>query len=203
MSFIDIKDPKKRGQIVSDYVATVRRVQQRNEDEKSAGLAKQAELEETFSPIVKATEKSTEAITKQLAPLNSEQPPSRKKQTTWDERSDQSAIDYYLNSYNKANLDKYFGIQQEENGHFLLGTKQVMIDGDSNIYVDDAVYKSTTGLWQLIMINHPFSYNDIDVKMYKDLIHRTEAKTNPNNVRHGRPTSTAKWKFLQKIFGSC
>ena len=63
MSFIDIKDPSKRDQIVADYVATIRRVQQRSEDEKSIGLAKKAELERTFNPIVKATEKSTKAIT--------------------------------------------------------------------------------------------------------------------------------------------
>ena len=70
MSFLDIKDAKEINKIVADYMATIRRVQQRNEDEKSAGLTKQAELEQTFSPIVKATEKSTEEITKQLAPLH-------------------------------------------------------------------------------------------------------------------------------------
>ena len=40
MSFIDIKDAKQRDQIVADYIATIHRVQQRNEDDKSAGLAK-------------------------------------------------------------------------------------------------------------------------------------------------------------------
>ena len=66
MAFIDIKDPKRRDQIVADYVATIHRVQRRNEDEKSKGLARQAELEKTFSPIVKATEKSTEEISKKV-----------------------------------------------------------------------------------------------------------------------------------------
>ena len=72
MSFIDIEDPEKRDQIVADYVATIRRVQQRNEDEKSVGLARQAELKETFSPIIKATEKATKAIAEKIEPLHDE-----------------------------------------------------------------------------------------------------------------------------------
>ena len=42
MAFIDIKDPRKRDQIVADYLATIQRVQQRNEDEKAVGLLRQA-----------------------------------------------------------------------------------------------------------------------------------------------------------------
>ena len=199
MSFLDIKDPKERDKIVADYVATIRRVQQRNEVEKSAGLAKQAELEQTFSPIVKATEKSTETITKQLVPLH-EKPTPRKKQTTWDEHSDQPAIEYYLKSYNKSNLDKYFGIQLDENnGEYVLGTKAVMMDEKSNIYVDDHTYEGTPGLWRLIMVTHPSEFSENDLKNYKELMNRTEAKTNPNNVGYGRPTATAKWKLLEKI----
>ena len=34
---LDIKDAKERNKIVADYMATIRRVQQRNENEKSAG----------------------------------------------------------------------------------------------------------------------------------------------------------------------
>ena len=195
MSFLDIKDAKERNKIVEDYMATIRRVQQRNEDEKSANLTKQAELEQTFSPIVKATEKSTEAITKQLA----QTPTPKKKQTTWNEHSDQSAIEYYFKSYNKNNLDKYFGIQLIENGEYVLGIKKIMMDEKSNIYVDDNVYKGTPGLWRLIMVTHPVDFTDDDLKNYKDLMNRTEAKTNPNGVGNGRPTATAKWKLLEKI----
>ena len=98
MSFIDIKDPKNRDRIFADYVATIHCVQQRNEDEKSADLAKQVELERTFNPIVKATEKTTRAITEHLNPihdelkivsekLNSDPPrtPVRRRKPTWDD----------------------------------------------------------------------------------------------------------------------
>ena len=72
MSFIDIDDPKKRDQIVADYVATIHRVQQRSEDEKTVGLAKQAELERTFNPIVKASEQWSKSIKESLEPIHEE-----------------------------------------------------------------------------------------------------------------------------------
>ena len=41
MSFIDISDPKKRDTIVADYLATVRRIQQRNLNERAQDLIKE------------------------------------------------------------------------------------------------------------------------------------------------------------------
>ena len=55
MSFLDIEDPAKRDEIVKDYIATIRRVQESNENEKVVGLARKTELEKTFNPIVEAT----------------------------------------------------------------------------------------------------------------------------------------------------
>ena len=40
MSFIDIKDPKKRDAIVADYLATVKKIQQRNLNERAQDLAR-------------------------------------------------------------------------------------------------------------------------------------------------------------------
>ena len=72
MAFIDIKDPKERDRIVADYLSTIRNIQQRNEDEKALGLTRQADLQTTFHPMIKATEKSTKAITSALIPLRDE-----------------------------------------------------------------------------------------------------------------------------------
>ena len=72
MSFIDIEDPKKRDQIVADYLATIKRVQQRSEDEKTVGLDKQAQLERTFNPVIKATKQSTRSIQESLNPIREE-----------------------------------------------------------------------------------------------------------------------------------
>ena len=107
MSFLEIKDPKKRDQIVADYVATIRQIQERNEDEKSAGLTRKVELEQTFEPIVKATEKAADEITTQLQNLPAHHvQPKTKKATSWDKASKETALEYYLKD--KANINRYF-----------------------------------------------------------------------------------------------
>ena len=72
MSFLDIEDPKKRDAIVKEYLATVKRIQQRNLNERTKHLAHSDELKEIFHPIIESTEKSTKAITKELEPLQEE-----------------------------------------------------------------------------------------------------------------------------------
>ena len=58
MSFLNIEDPVKRDEIVKDYIATIRRVQESNENEKVVGLARKTEFEKVFNPIVEATTKT-------------------------------------------------------------------------------------------------------------------------------------------------
>ena len=198
MSFLQIKDPKKRDQIVADYVATIRQIQERNEDEKSTGLAKKVELEQTFEPIVKATEKAAKEITDQLQNL----PPVHSTKTTkktWDETFKETALEYYLKD--KTNLDKYFGIQVI-NDKFVIGDKNIEVYSNSDLTVDGKNYKGTPGLWRLIMTKNPTDFTDDDLKMYKDLAIRTELQTNPHAAAAGttgRPTTTNKWKMLEKI----
>ena len=69
MAFIDIKAPKQRDNIVADYLSTIKHIQQQNEDEKVIGLTRQVDLEKTFNPVIKATEMSTKAITKEKKTL--------------------------------------------------------------------------------------------------------------------------------------
>ena len=73
MSFLNIEDPKKRDAIVADYLAMVKRLQKENLNEKAQDyLVRKDELKEMFNPVVQSTEKSTEAITKELIPLREE-----------------------------------------------------------------------------------------------------------------------------------
>ena len=206
MSFIDIPDHKRRDEIVADYMATVRRVQQRNEDERTVGLTQQAELERTFNPVIKSTREAAESITKELIPLREEikkanRPPilfSRKR--TWHEQSGVTAIDYYLSEYEKKNLDKYFGIQRDEDGTTVLGDREIQVDGNSDIVVDNVVYKGTPGLWSLIMMASPKpdSYTDEDMNTYRKLAFQTKLMENPGNVgKSSRPNQTTKRRILE------
>ena len=66
MAFIDIKDPRKRDQIVQDYVNTIKELQIRTENEKAGDLQQRMELEKQYSPLIEASKESTNRITKEL-----------------------------------------------------------------------------------------------------------------------------------------
>ena len=72
MSFINIKDPKKRDAIVAEYLATVKRLQNRDITERTQDLTRTEEINRVLEPVVRSTAKSTEAITKELIPIREE-----------------------------------------------------------------------------------------------------------------------------------
>jgi len=217
MSFLNITDPKKRDAVVADYLATVKRLQQRNLNEKAQDLARDENLKEMFNPIVQSTAKSTEAITKELIPLREEvkhlnENLAVKKEKLGDDGDDtmltsssssssdlKNALEQYLTIMDKTKLDKYFGIQRTDDGRYMMGDKVVVVDKQSNIYVDDKKYKGTPGLWALIMLATP-KYDDYttdDFSRYGDLIKQTNLIFHPRNVTaRSRPKSTWKWTHI-------
>ena len=72
MSFLNITDLRKRDSIVDDYLATVKRLQHRDINERAQDLARQDDLNRMFAPVIEATGKSTAAITKELVPIREE-----------------------------------------------------------------------------------------------------------------------------------
>ena len=72
MSFINIKDPRKRDAIVAEYLATVKRLQNRDITERAHELTRTEEINRVLEPVVRSTAKSTEAITKELIPIREE-----------------------------------------------------------------------------------------------------------------------------------
>ena len=117
MSFIDI---------VADYLATVKKIQRRNLNERAQDLARQDDLQAIFNPIVESIEKSTGATTKELVlmreeikTLNDRLAPSSKVR--------KEVLHHYLDTIDKSKLDKYFGIQQTDEG-YMMGDKEVVVD---------------------------------------------------------------------------
>ena len=79
-------------------------------------MQKREALERTFSPIIDATEKSTDIIKKHLQPIETELKTINKreqvavKKQIWDESEKKGAMDYYSNNVSEGKLDKYFGV---------------------------------------------------------------------------------------------
>ena len=98
-------------------------------------------------------------------------------------------FDQYLLKYGGSRvLDKYFAIQRVADNMYEMGTKAVEIDEKSDTIVDGVKYDDTTGLWALVMINDPpeSSYTSNDLRMYKDLVYRTNVMDHPHNVVIGK-----------------
>ena len=64
MSFLNITNVKKRDNIVAIYLATVKRLQHRDINERAQDLVRQDDLNRMFEPVVESTGKLTKAITK-------------------------------------------------------------------------------------------------------------------------------------------
>ena len=58
--------------MIEDYLATVKRIQQRSMEERSDLIDRQRELEETYEPIVASNRKMAAEIVKDLLPIKDE-----------------------------------------------------------------------------------------------------------------------------------
>ena len=58
--------------MIEDYLATVKRLQQRNLEERSDLIDRQRDLEETYEPIVASNQKMTQNVVKGLIPIKKE-----------------------------------------------------------------------------------------------------------------------------------
>ena len=159
MSFIDIQDPKKRDAIVADYLATKKRIQQRNLNERTTDLIREEERNELFKPIVASTEKSAATLQKELKGLK-ESIIVKKEEEEDDEDDDDDEVKFnkyedVIKRFGSIKIDPYFRIFKEDDGTYTMGDKKVKLDKYSNIYVNGIRFKGTGGLWKLIMLKKP------------------------------------------------
>ena len=212
MSFLNIEDPKKRDAIVSDYLATVKRLQQKNLNEKAEDLVRQDDIERALEPVVRSTGKSTETITKELIPIkeeikalnlqlkNQENHRDEQKEKVEEDESLPNIVQVYYEKLPKEKLDKYFGVIMEGGNRYKMGDKYVRVT-ESDLIVDNKKYIGTRGLWSLIMRKRPTDYTADDLATYRDVILQTNAMNSPNNVEPtSRVTSTKKWRDIFSLF---
>ena len=192
MAFIDIKNPEKREEIVQDYIKNLREVREKTENDKVQGLTQSREIAKVFQPVVQATEKSATQISSEIKNLKNEENESQENIEL------SPALKYYFNDFSKNKLDQYFSIQKDK-GKLYMGNKEVIVDEENNIHIDDVVIKGTFGLWRLIMMKTPENYEPEDFENYKELLNRTKAIENPRKRGTAdRPLTTAKFTFFKE-----
>ena len=109
MAFIQISDPRKRDEIVQDYINTKHALREKYENDKAVGLEQKVAFEKQYQPLLKATKDSTKEITTELQSNRSIHEGDR---GYWKPVYVKSAPEYYLSL--RSGLDKYYGIKKKE-----------------------------------------------------------------------------------------
>ena len=206
MSFIKVKDPRKREELIRDFIETRKRIKDNFVARKVGESEYQTGLTKLFKPVTetqKATAKeiteaqkaTAEKITKELLPIKEgiERLPEAisfpaypslemtEKQIT--------KIGPIARKYIQSNLGRTTtraGIYSEDD-NLKIGYMPVKIEND-DIIINDERFKGTPGLWELITSNNipeEGKYNATDLQDYITIMNITKATYDKNNKRVG------------------
>ena len=184
MSFIKVKDPRKREELVRDFIETRKRIKDNFIARKVGEAEYQTGLTKLFKPVTetqKATTKeitdaqkaATEKITKELLPIKAgieglpgalsfptleitEGEPIQAVEMTQEQRKK------FLGPIASEAFEKYTTSEGadkvfgmvKKDKYFYIGDKPIKIK-DDNIIIDDKEYTGTEGLWELIVSKEP------------------------------------------------
>ena len=217
MSFIKVKDPRKREELIRDFIETRKRIKDNFMAQKVGEAEYQTGLTKLFKPvtetqkttakeITEAQKEATEKITKELLPIQEglEKLPAvislpqyhaiekYKKEKNLGTKAIK-ALDY-LKPEDKTTFGMYF-----KDGDFRIGDKKVDIK-DNDIIINGIKYIGTDGLWELIMKDEPQEgiYTEDDYLKYGKILKQTNAIYQGNNPDQNKPKSSksSKWKYL-------
>ena len=208
MSFIKIKDPRKREEMIKDLIETRKRIKDNFISRKVGESEYQSGLTKLFKPVTetqKATAKeiiesqkeATKKITGELIPVKEgikELPLKLFNQVFPSIEFNERDITN-LGSIAVNNLKRYFkrdggdtvsGIYDED-GSFKIGSENILIK-DNNIIIDGKHYEGTPGLWKLITsknIPDKSEYTIEDFVTYIHIMNQTNTTHHKYNPRKG------------------
>ena len=209
MSFIKVKDPRKREELIRDFIETRKRIKDNFIAKKVGEAEYQTGLTKLFKPVTetqKATAKETaEKFTQELLPIKEgikglpvpTFPALGIKEKQIKEKNLGPIVLGAL-EYLKPEKKTTFGMYLKD-GDFRIGDKKVDIKGD-DIKIEDNEYKGTPGLWELIMKDNPQKFTEDDYLKYGRILKQTNNIYQNNNPNQNRAKSSGgnKWKKLIK-----
>ena len=206
MSFIKIKDPRKREELIRDFIETRKRIKDNFIAKKVGEIEYQTGLTKLFKPVTetqKATAKeitdaqkaTAEKITQELLPIREgiERLPEAISFPTYPalEMTEEELIKIgpIARKYIQSNLGRTTtraGIYSEDD-NLKIGQRPVKIEND-DIIINDERFKGTPGLWELITSNNipeKEKYNATELRDYITIMNITKATYDKNNKRIG------------------
>ena len=222
MSFIKVKDPRKREELIRDFIETRKRIKDNFIAKKVGEAEYQTGLTKLFKPVTetqKATAKeiteaqkaTAEKFTQELLPIKEgiEELPTKLFRKVFPsielKASDimnlgPLAVNALLQAFTKKNIDLAFGLYAQQ-GKFKIGNKEVNIE-DNDINVDDIIFEGTPGFWELITSKNPNpdNYTSEDLEKYQQLVILTNTAYQGNNPKNNKAKSSKspKWKNIIK-----
>ena len=222
MSFIKVKNPRKREELIRDFIETKKRIKDNFIAKKVGEIEYQTGLTKLFKPVTetqKATAKeiteaqkaTAEKFTSELLPIKEgiEELPTklfRKVFPSIELKADDImnlgplAVNALLQAFTKKNIDLAFGLYARE-GKFKMGNKEVNIE-DNDIKVDDIIFEGTPGFWELVTSKNPEpeNYTEEDLGKYRRLVILTNTAYQGNDPKNNKAKSSRspKWRNIIK-----
>ena len=222
MSFIKVKDPRKREELIRDFIETRKRIKDNFIAKKVGEIEYQTGLTKLFKPVTetqKATAKeiteaqkaTAEKFTQELLPIKEgiEELPTKLFRKVFPSIEFKAsdimnlgplAVNALLQAFTKKNIDLAFGLYAQQ-GKFKIGNKEVNIE-DNDIKIDNTIFEGTPGFWELVTSKNPNpeNYTEEDLDKYRQLLLLTNAIYRDNNPDNNNPKSSksSKWKNIVK-----
>ena len=220
MSFIKVKDPRKREELIRDFIETRKRIKDNFVAKKVGEIEYQTGLTKLFKPITetqKATAKeiteaqkaTAEKFTSELLPIKEgiEELPTKLFRKIFPsielKASDiinlgPLAVNALLQAFTKKNIDLSYGLYAKD-GKFQIGSEEVTIK-DNDIKVNNIIFEGTPGFWELVTSKDPKpeNYTEEDLDKYQRLVILTNTAFRDNNPNNTNPKSgrSPKWKNI-------
>lgn len=198
------KMPKE--QLVRNYIETVKKLQDVYDTIKTGKVYKQEQFKELYKPIIDPLNKLTDEIdsisTKNVQNL----PKILPKQTRSQEIQPMLEMESfekigktarkYLSNYASKNIktDKIFGIRFE-NGKPYIGNQSISFDDDDILFEDGKKFTGTTGLWELLTLENPENFQDLDKENYVEILQKTSSYKHNNDPAAKNVKSSVGFKY--------
>ena len=222
MSFIKVTDPRKREELIKDFIETRKRIKDNFIARKVGESEYQTGLTKLFKPVTetqKATAKeiteaqkaTAEKFTSELLPIQEgiEELPTKLFRKIFPSIEFKASdivnfgplpVDALLQAFTKNNVDLTYGIYAQD-GKFKIGSKEVNIE-DNDITVDNITFEGTPGFWELVTSKDPKpeNYTKEDKDKYIQLVLQTNTayKSNNPNQNYPKASKSKKWKNIIK-----
>ena len=228
MSFIKIKDPRKREELIKDFIETRKRIKDNFIARKVGEAEYQTGLTKLFKPVTetqKATAKeiteaqkaTAEKFTSELLPIKEsiealptkadiEILPTKIFNQIYPSLEFKSSEIMELGPLAVNSLIEAFtkeGVDKTfglyaENKKFKIGDKPITIK-DNNIIIEGKTYIGSPGLWELITSNNPQNFTEEDYINYINLLVQTNTIHQGNDPNKTKPKSSSSNKWLNLI----